>query len=35
MSNNYAMTKTQQAIREFARATQDTAGNLPSRLFKR
>jgi len=29
MCNLYAMTSTQQAIREFTRATRDTAGNLP------
>jgi putative SOS response-associated peptidase YedK len=27
--NNYSMTKSQQAIREFTRATRDTSGNLP------
>jgi len=30
MCNLYSMTKGQQAIREFTRATRDTAGNLPS-----
>ena len=29
MCNLYSMTKGQQAIREFTRATRDTAGNLP------
>jgi putative SOS response-associated peptidase YedK len=29
MCNNYAMTKTQEAIRAFTRAARDTSGNLP------
>jgi putative SOS response-associated peptidase YedK len=30
MCNLYSMTKGQQAVREFTRATRDTAGNLPT-----